>query len=135
MEIEQVAELARTVAALPQGHQDFFNGLVADERAKAAAAKRIAEMRSMSDEEAVLAAVNAGVTLKHRAHRPGNVVMDVDPQEVARVLREAGFVRWPANFKTKPHEFFEAVRSGMIHRDTLVDLGVSKDMSWQGEGA
>ncbi len=49
MEIEQVAELARTVAALPQGHQDFFNGMVADERAKATDAERIAKLRGMSD--------------------------------------------------------------------------------------
>lgn len=42
MEIEQVAELARAVAALPQAEKDFFDGLVADERAKAAAEARIA---------------------------------------------------------------------------------------------
>lgn len=97
MEIEQVAELARAVAALPQAEKDFFDGLVADERAKAADAERIAKLRSMSDKEAVSTAVNAGVKLMHRAHRPGNVVMDVDLDEVARVLREAGFVRHQAD--------------------------------------
>ncbi len=31
MEIEQVAEMARAVAALPQAEKDFFDGLVANE--------------------------------------------------------------------------------------------------------
>lgn len=57
MEIEQVAELARAVAALPQGHKDFFDGVLADERAKAAAEARTARLREMSDEDAVKAAL------------------------------------------------------------------------------
>lgn len=89
--------MARAVAALPQAEKDFFDGLVANERAKVAEEERIAKLLAMPDKQAVLAAVNAGVTLKHRAHRPGNIMMDVDLDNVARVLREAGFVRHPSN--------------------------------------
>lgn len=134
MEIEQVAELARAVAALPQSEKDYFDGVLADEHAKAAKEKRIAKLKAMSDMEVISAALDAGVVLRHRPHRPGNTELEVNTHKAEAVLREAGFVRWPANFKTKPNEFFEAVRSGMIHRDTLVDLGVTKDTSWQGDG-
>lgn len=84
MEIEQVAELARTVAALPQGHQDFFNGLVADERAAIADAERIAKLRAMSDEDAVQFAIKeaSDVFATGELH-----------ERLLSALREAGFVR------------------------------------------
>ncbi len=57
MEIEQVAELARAVAGLPQAERDYFDEMVADERARATQAERIAKLRKLSDEEAVQFAI------------------------------------------------------------------------------
>ncbi|KMO29515.1 hypothetical protein VQ03_29280 [Methylobacterium tarhaniae] len=82
MEIEQVAELARTVAALTQRHQDFFNGLVADERAKSAQAETIARLWAMSD----VAVVNAAATVHGNGINP-------EALKALAILREAGFVR------------------------------------------
>lgn len=84
MEIEQVAEMARAVAALPQGHKDFFDGLVADERAKAAEAERIAKLRAMSDEDAIQFAIKQASDV----FSPGEL-----PERLLAALREAGFVR------------------------------------------
>ena len=93
MEIEQVAEMARAVAALPKGERDFFDGMVADERARAADVARIAKLRAMSDLEVISAALDAGVALRHRAHRPGNTELEVNTHKAEAVLRDAGFVR------------------------------------------
>lgn len=93
MEIEQVAEMARTVAALPQAERDYFDGMVADQRAKAAEDKRVAKLRGMSDLDAISAALDEGVTMRHRAHRPGNIGVEVNPHKVQVVLRDPGFVR------------------------------------------
>jgi hypothetical protein len=90
VEIEQVAELARTVAALPQAEKDFFDGLVADERAKAADAERIAKLRGMSDRDVIEHAVRGGTAI---GPDPGDLVVLVP--SILRVLSEAGFVRYP----------------------------------------
>lgn len=93
MEIEQVAEMARAVATLPQAERDYFEGMVADERAKAAEANRIADLRVMSDEDAIQLAVDAGVDVKWKSYRPGEARVVVDLRKVEAALREAGFVR------------------------------------------
>ncbi|SFM30927.1 hypothetical protein [Methylobacterium pseudosasicola] len=85
MEIEQVAEMARAFAALPQSHRDFFDGLVADERAKDAKDKRIAKLRTMRDFQAL------DFILKDA--RRGMTIFDLDVHAVARGLVEAGFTR------------------------------------------
>lgn len=85
MEIEQVAELARTFAALPQSHRDFFDGIVADERAKDAKAKRTAKLQAMGDFQAL------DVILKDA--RRGMTIFDLDTFAVAKGLVEAGFER------------------------------------------
>ncbi|CAX21896.1 protein of unknown function [Methylorubrum extorquens DM4] len=74
----------RAVAALPQGHQDYFDGLVADERAKAADAERIAKVRAMSDEDAVQFAI------KQASEFFG---LGGLPERLLAALREAGFGR------------------------------------------
>ncbi len=83
MEIEQVAELARAVAALPQAEKDFFDGLVADERAKSAQAERIAKLRGMSDIE-IVRKVLEECTDYAQSYGSGAAL---------EMLREAGFVR------------------------------------------
>lgn len=84
MEIEQVAELARTVAALPQDQRDFFNGMVADELAAAADAERVAKLRGMSDVDAVQSAI---------AWASETVDLDAIPGRMLQGLRDAGFER------------------------------------------
>lgn len=85
MEIEQVAEMARAFAALPQSHRDFFDGLVADERAKDAEDKRIAKLRAMGHFDAL------DFVLKDA--RRGMTIFDLDVPAVFRGLVEAGFTR------------------------------------------
>lgn len=106
MEIEQVAELARAVAALPQGHQDFFNGLVADERAKAAEAERIAEMRAMSDDEIAYKVLEDCTEYAQRHHA----------QDALKMLREAGFVRLAG----KEAETMRAITAGIVSREQFL---------------
>ncbi|MGU3284681.1 hypothetical protein [Methylobacterium mesophilicum] len=84
MEIEQVAELARTVAGLPQAERDYFDGMVADERAAAADAERIAKLRVMSDEDAIQFAIKQASDVFAPGELPGRLLT---------ALREAGFVR------------------------------------------
>ncbi|WP_298958525.1 hypothetical protein [uncultured Methylobacterium sp.] len=117
MEIEQVAELARAVAALPQGHQDFFNGMVADERAKAVEAERIAKLRGMPDWDVIEHAVRGGTAIGPDL---GDLV--VLAPSILRVLSEAGFVRWPADFQGEPQAFFAAIRGGFVPRSIVEDF-------------
>ena len=77
--------MARAFAALPQSHQDFFDGMVADERAKDAKDKRIAALRTMGDFQAL------DLILKDA--RRGETIFDLDVRAVARGLVEAGFER------------------------------------------
>lgn len=85
MEIEQVAEMARAVAALPQAERDYFDGMLADVRAEDAAAKRIAKLRALGDLQAL------DFILKDA--RRGPTIFDLDMIAVAKGLVEAGFVR------------------------------------------
>lgn len=84
MEIEQVAELARAVAGLPQDQRDYFEGMVADERAAAAEAERIARLRTMSDLDAVQFAMKQASDV---------FALGELPERLLAALRDAGFVR------------------------------------------
>lgn len=85
MEIEQVAELARTVAWLPKAERDFLDGMVAEQSAMAAEAERIAKLRKMSDEDAVKAAlVHMADAIRWR---------EVNLPKLMRDLKGAGFAR------------------------------------------
>jgi hypothetical protein len=101
MEIEQVAEMARAFAALPQSHRDFFDGMVADERAKDAEAKRIAKLRAMGDLQAL------DFILKDA--RRGMSIFDLDMIAVGRGLVEAGFVRGDLMLLGEAREALERV--------------------------
>lgn len=77
--------MARAFAALPQSLRDFFDGMVADERAKDAETKRIAKLRALGDLQAL------DFILKDA--RRGMTIFDLDVFAVAKGLVEAGFVR------------------------------------------
>lgn len=87
MEIEQVAEMARAVAALPQAERDFFDGVLTDAKAAAAEEERIAELRTMSDLDAVQFAIKQAAD---------TWALDGLPERLLQALRDAGFVREPA---------------------------------------
>ena len=95
MEIEQVAELARAVAALPQAERDFFDGMLADVRAKDAEAKRIATLRAMGDLQAL------DFILKN-ARRSETYICVLD---VGKGLAEAGFERKPSHILAEGREY------------------------------
>lgn len=79
--------MARAFAALPQSHRDFFDGLVADERAKDAEDKRIAKLRAMGHLDAL--------DFVLRDARRGISIFDLDVHAVFKGLVEAGFTREP----------------------------------------
>ncbi|MCJ2134223.1 hypothetical protein MKK69_09175 [Methylobacterium sp. J-026] len=85
MEIEQVAEMARAVAGLPQAERDYFDGMLADVRAKDADASRVAKLRALGDFQAL------DFILKDA--RRGPTIFDLDVLAVARGLVDAGFAR------------------------------------------
>ncbi len=84
MKIEQVAELARKVAALSQAERDFFDGMLADELAAAADAERVAKLRGMPDVDAVQSAI---------AWASETVDLDAIPGRMLQGLKDAGFER------------------------------------------
>lgn len=85
MDIEQVAEMARAVAALPQDQRDYFDGIVADEQAATRREERIAKLRAMSDEDAVKAALmNMCDSIRWR---------EVEFPKFMQDLEDAGFSR------------------------------------------
>ncbi|MEG9500345.1 MAG: hypothetical protein MIN69_00475 [Methylorubrum extorquens] len=116
MEIEQVAELARAVAALPQEQQDFFDGVVADERAAAAEAERIAQLRAMTDYGAIQVAVKRASD----GRDPDGL-----PARLLKELRDAGFVRQPAEQpKVDLPEAITRVREVIQEIDGMVRRGI-----------
>ncbi len=38
------------------------------------------------------------------------------------MLREAGFVRWPADFREEPQAFFAAIRGGLVPQSIVEDF-------------
>ncbi|MEN3226454.1 hypothetical protein PUR21_01990 [Methylorubrum rhodesianum] len=92
--------MARAVAALPQAEKDFFDGLVADRRAKAAEAERIAKLRAMSDLDAVEFAIKRAADV---------FALDGVPERLLTALREAGFVRADLKHFRDAHQALELV--------------------------
>lgn len=85
----------RAVAALPQAERDYFDGMVADERAKAseaAEAERITKLQEMPDLQVI-------ESLFQEAIEPHWDSYSTDAAKALRVLREAGFVREAPGFR------------------------------------
>lgn len=112
MEIEQVAEMARAVALLPQAERDYFDGMLADVRAEDAAAKRIAKLRALGDLQAL------DFILKDA--RRGPTIFDLDMIAVGKGLVEAGFVRADLKLLRDAREALEGVIKVIIEANPMV---------------